>query len=217
MFFRVLGKLSIVPEFLKHFRNSSGKLRKIWLKNSTIFSKSHFWVPTVLFRVLHSFQIVLQITLNTFYSKIKIQKTMALQSFQKNFKISLSKCHSFLNFNFRTKCMWTYLKNYFRRIQNSKQNSLNLLTLWNFLGAVIFWILISQQTVFGFICRTIWEESRTLNKTLRTLKNEIFKKIVEILSSHIFRNLPNLFLKSVRISRTMLNLSRTYEKNLLFR
>ena len=45
-------------------------------------------VPRVLFRVLDSTQIVLQISPNTFYSKIKIQKTIALQSFQKNFKIS---------------------------------------------------------------------------------------------------------------------------------
>ena len=41
-------------------------------------------VPRFLFRVLGSSQIVLLISLITFYSKIQIQITMVLQSFQKN-------------------------------------------------------------------------------------------------------------------------------------
>ena len=45
-------------------------------------------VSRVLFRVLDSSQIFLQISPTTFYSKIKIQKTMVLQSFQKNLKMS---------------------------------------------------------------------------------------------------------------------------------
>ena len=45
-------------------------------------------VTRVLLRALGSTQIVLQIIPNTLYSKIKIQKTMVLQSFQQNFKIS---------------------------------------------------------------------------------------------------------------------------------
>ena len=79
-FSRVLGTFSIVLEFLTIFRNSSGKLQKIWLlKISTIFFKILFLrVPRVLFRVLDFSQIVLQISLNTFYFKIKIQKTMVL-------------------------------------------------------------------------------------------------------------------------------------------
>ena len=48
-----------------------------------ILKISYLRVPRVLFRVLDSSQIVLQIIPITFYSKIKIQKNMVLQSFQK--------------------------------------------------------------------------------------------------------------------------------------
>ena len=49
---------------------------------------SYLRVPRVLFRVLDSSRIVLQISPTTLYSKIKIQRTMVLQSFQKNLKMS---------------------------------------------------------------------------------------------------------------------------------
>ena len=64
------------------------RLRKIQLlKISTIFFKMSFLrVPKVLFGVLYSTPIVLQISPNTFYSKVKILKTMTLQSFQNYFK-----------------------------------------------------------------------------------------------------------------------------------
>ena len=77
-----IGKTNFFPEF-------SVKLGKIWLlKISTIFFKILFSrVPRILFTVMNSTQIVLQIIPNTFYSKIKIHKAMALQSFQKNPKI----------------------------------------------------------------------------------------------------------------------------------
>ena len=79
----VLGRFIIVLEFLTLFRNRSGKSRKKWLlKISTNFFNILFLrVPRVLFRVLDSTQIVLQISPTTFYYKIKIRKTMALQSF----------------------------------------------------------------------------------------------------------------------------------------
>ena len=53
-----------------------------------ILKISYLSVPRVLFRVLSSSKIVLQISPITFYSNIKIQKNVVLQSFQKILKIS---------------------------------------------------------------------------------------------------------------------------------
>ena len=60
--------------------------------------------------------------------------------------------------------------------------------IWKLWSAIVFWILILEQNVFGLICRTIWVESRTLNRTLGTVENEILERIMEILCNHIFRN-----------------------------
>ena len=50
---------------------------------STIFFEISFLrLSRVLYRVMGSSKIVLQINLNTFCSKIKIKKTMTLESFQ---------------------------------------------------------------------------------------------------------------------------------------
>ena len=70
---------------------------------------------------------------------------------------------------------------------------------------MVFLILILEQNVFRFICRTILEEPITLYRTLESLKNEISKKIVDILSSYIFRN--RIFMHF--ITRTI---SRTYQE-----
>ena len=50
------------------------------------FKISFLRVSKVRFRILDSSQIVLRISPNKFCSKIKIQKTMALQSFQTKFQ-----------------------------------------------------------------------------------------------------------------------------------
>ena len=125
----VLTSFAIVLEFLIGFRNISALLmhnkiqKTVTLQSFQKIFKISFWrIPRVLFRVLDSSQIVLQISPITFYSKIKFQKTMVLQSFQKNSKslgtlknkifknyLKILKYHSFLNFDFRTKCVWTYL------------------------------------------------------------------------------------------------------------
>ena len=47
--------------------------------------------------------------------------------------------------------------------------------IWKLRYTIVFWILVLEQSVFGLNCRNIRVESRTLNKTLGTLKNEIFK------------------------------------------
>ena len=86
-----------------------------------------------------------------------------------------------------------------------------------FLKCYIFWNLILEQTVSRIDGRNVWNEFRTLYSTLRTLENEILKKFVGILSNHIFRNLPGLFLKSFRNSRFMLILSSTRGNNSFFR
>ena len=98
---RVLTSFAIVLEFLIGFRNSFGLLmhKECDFRNaeptsrisslsekqiSTIFLEILFLrVPRVLLRVLDSSQIVLQISPDTFCSKIKI---VALQSFQNFFE-----------------------------------------------------------------------------------------------------------------------------------
>ena len=60
-----------------------------------------------------------------------------------------------------------------------------ILKLWS---AIVFLILILEQNVYGFICSTIWEEFRTLNKILKTSKNEIFEKNLKTLDCHSFLN-----------------------------
>ena len=82
-----------------------------------------------------------------------------------------------------------------------------------FLKCYIFWNLILKQTVSRIDGRNVWNEFRTLHSTLGTLENEILNKFVGILSNHIFRNLPGLFLKSFRNSRFMLILYSTRENN----
>ena len=44
--------------------------------------------------------------------------------------------------------------------------------IWILWSTMVLWILISELNVFGLIFRTIWEESRTVNRTLDTLRNE---------------------------------------------
>ena len=48
--------------------------------------------------------------------------------------------------------------------------------------------MILEQNVFGFICRTICRESITLNRILKTLKDEIFEKILKTLKCHSISN-----------------------------
>ena len=63
--------------------------------------------------------------------------------------------------------------------------SKKILKLWT---AIVFWIFILEQNVFGFVCRTICRESITLNRILKTLKHEIFEKILKTLEGHSFSN-----------------------------
>ena len=48
---------------------------------------------------------------------------------------------------------------------------------------IVLWILIWEQNIFGLIWRTIWEESITLNRTLGTLKKEIFENYLKFWSA----------------------------------
>ena len=77
----------MVLEFLKVFRNRSGKLSKIWLlKISTIFLKISFLrVPRVLIRVLNSTQIALQISPDTLCSKNQNSTICGTSKFSNNF------------------------------------------------------------------------------------------------------------------------------------
>ena len=174
---KVLTSFAIFLEFLTVFRNSSGKLRKIWLLEiSTIFFKISFLrVPRVLFRVLDSFQIVLQISPNIFYSKTKIRKTIALQRFQiifenyKEIEIFLWKKRKFSKISF--------IKSSTSSVQNSGLNSNS--------SRNKFWYYFLKKIQ---IQNTKWVESRTLKRTLRILKNEIFKNYSKTLKYHSFLN-----------------------------
>ena len=48
--------------------------------------------------------------------------------------------------------------------------------------------MILEQNVLGFICTTICRESITLNRILKTLKHEIFEKILKTLKCYSFSN-----------------------------
>ena len=122
--FRVLDSSQIVLQISPITFYSKIKFQKTMVLQSfqKILKIPFLRVSRVLFRVLNSTQIVLPISPNTLFSKIKIQKTMVLQIFEKNSKslgtlknkifknyLKILKYHSFLNFDFRTKCVWTYL------------------------------------------------------------------------------------------------------------
>ena len=131
-------------------------------------------VPRVLFRVLDSFQIVLQISPNTFYSKIKIRKTMALQSFKIIFE------------NFKEFEIFLCEKRKYSKILFFK----SLRILFRILDSTQIVLEISSNTFFKKfkIQNTFCEVSRTLNRTLGILKNEIFKNCLKTLKYHTFLN-----------------------------
>ena len=89
-----------------------------------------------------------------------------------------------------------------------------IIIIWKLWSAIVFWILILGQSVFGLICRTNWVEYRTLNRTPETFKNEIFKNYLKTLKYQIFLNFDirtlNTLISSYKFVRNFPLFYRTF-------